>query len=73
MKWKKVSLLEEFALSQMVLSYQSICRRDLRSFPPQKNLKLGLEIRQSPIRSRFSGPSRIEALVVLARPNCLSN
>lgn len=71
MKWKKVSLLEEFALSQMVLSYPSVCRRVLHSFPPKKTVKPGLEIKQSTIGSGFGGAGRIVALLVLARPNHL--
>lgn len=45
MKWKKVRLLEEVALLQMVLNYQSLWRRG-----PKKTVKPGLEMRQSTIR-----------------------
>lgn len=71
MKWKKVNLLEEFALSQMVLSYPSVCRRGLHSFPPKKTVKPGLEIKQSMIWSGFDGAGRMVNLLVLARPNHL--
>lgn len=44
MKWKKVKLLEEVALLQMVLNYQSPWRRG-----PTKTVKSGWEMRQSTI------------------------
>lgn len=55
MKWKKVKLLEEVALLQMVLNYQPLWRRG-----PKKTVKPGLEMRQSTIR--FVGPVEQEQL-----------